>query len=100
MADILYSKNLKKNLDIDIEVMINQLDSKRNARIERANSNIQARADKARASSITYQEKVDKAYEDREQFKEQKLGDYWQKLEKLEKFKKLKQYEAKERQID
>ena len=79
---------------MDVEVAMNQLDLKRNARIERANSNIRARADKVRANSITYQEKVDKAYEDRELFKEEKLGLYQQKLEKLEKFKKLQRFEA------
>ena len=55
---------------------MDDLISKRNQRNERANSNIMARAEKARANSITYNEKVEKAYEDREIFKEQKLAGY------------------------
>ena len=35
-----------------------------------------ARAEKVRANSITYNEKVEKAYEDREIFKEEKLNGY------------------------
>ena len=63
-------------------------------------SNIQARAEKVRANSIAYNEKVEKAYEDRELFKEEKLNGYQQKLAKLEKFRKMKRFEAKERKVD
>ena len=79
---------------------MDDLISKRNQRNERANSNIMARAEKARANSITYNEKVEKAYEDREIFKEQKLAGYQTKLDRLEKFRKMKRFEAKEKKID
>ena len=52
---------------------MDDLTSKRNLRNERANSNIMARAEKVRANSMTYNEKVEKAYEDREIFMEEKL---------------------------
>ena len=55
---------------------MDHLTSKRNQRNERANSNIMARAEKVRANSITYNEKVEKAYEDREIFMDQKLAGY------------------------
>ena len=59
-----------------------------------------ARAEKVRANSITYNEKVEKAYEDKEIFMEQKLAGYQTKLERLEKFRKMKRFEAKEKKID